>query len=228
MASAQAGHGSPVPIGDRRALILSGLLTRAYFVIELRLVVGLGRGCLRRVPYLLGCRRGSYRSGGPTAERASCHPAHTFGWGRAEIIGALFNGLFLAVMAAYVLWMGVMRLMEPMSTTVILYAAAGGIVTEVVAFWLLYERQKGNLNIKGGFLAHPPDVRRSDHHPLGAGGPLDGLSCDRPASRHGLWPRPLLGLQEHYPSGFGHPAAEHARRARHGRGGHNAARHRWR
>lgn len=65
----------------------------------------------------------------------------------------MFNGLFLAVMAAYVLWMGVMRLMEPMplSTTVMLYAAAGGIVTEVVAFWLLYERQKGNLNIKGAF-----------------------------------------------------------------------------
>ncbi|HEX7127370.1 MAG TPA: cation diffusion facilitator family transporter, partial [Thermodesulfobacteriota bacterium] len=55
--------------------------------------------------------------------------------------------------AAYVLWMGAMRLRAPIElpTTVMLYTAFGGIATELIAFRLLYERQKGNLNMKGAF-----------------------------------------------------------------------------
>jgi cobalt-zinc-cadmium efflux system protein len=34
---------------------------------------------------------------------------------------------------------------------VMLYVAFGGIVTELIAFWLLYERQKESLNVKGAF-----------------------------------------------------------------------------
>src|SRR3546814_17593274 len=56
-------------------------------------------------------------------------------------------------MAIYVLWVGAMRLMEPidLATTPMLLAAAGGIATELVALWLLYNRQKGNLNMQGAF-----------------------------------------------------------------------------
>lgn len=90
------------------------------------------------------------------AQRLSQRPAtasETFGWSRAEIIGALFNGLFLVIMAGYVFWMGAMRLSDPVElpTSVMLWVAAGGIATEVVAFRLMYERQKTNLNLKGAF-----------------------------------------------------------------------------
>src|SRR3546814_19554313 len=70
-----------------------------------------------------------------------------------RILGALFNGLFLVGMAIYVLWMGAMRLMEPidLATTPMLLAAAGGIATELVALWLLYNRPKGNLKMQGAF-----------------------------------------------------------------------------
>jgi cobalt-zinc-cadmium efflux system protein len=80
-------------------------------------------------------------------------PSRTFGYIRAEILGALFNGLFLVAMALYVLWMGAMRLMEPieLATTPMLIAAAGGIATELVALWLMYERQKDNLNMRGAY-----------------------------------------------------------------------------
>src|SRR3546814_3196081 len=69
-------------------------------------------------------------------------PAQTFGWIRAEILGALFNGLFLVGMAIYVLWMGAMRLMEPidLAKTPMLLAAAGGNATELVALWLLFNQ----------------------------------------------------------------------------------------
>src|SRR3546814_10566115 len=56
-------------------------------------------------------------------------------------------------MARYGLWMGSMRLMEASewATTPMLVAAGGGIATELAALWLLYERQKGNLNMRGAF-----------------------------------------------------------------------------
>ena len=102
-------------------------------------------------------------------ERAATR-AHTFGWIRAEILGALFNGLFLAGMAFYVMWMGAMRLMEPieLSTTPMLVAAGGGIATELVALCLLYERQKGNLNMQGAtgiFSRRSSEVSSSSFQP---------------------------------------------------------------
>ncbi len=141
--------------GDRKALIYSGLLTGLYFIIEL--AVGLWSGS---VAVLSDAFHTFSAVGGVlialVAQRLSERPAsaeHTFGWGRAEIIGALFYGLFLVVMACYVLWMGAMRLMDPVElpTGVMLYTALGGIVTELIAFRLLYERPKGNLNMKGAF-----------------------------------------------------------------------------
>jgi len=155
MTSSGAHAGHMPGTGDRKALIWSGLLTGLYFVIEL--AVGLWSGS---VAVLSDAFHTFSAVGGVlialVAQRLSERPAsreHTFGWGRAEIVGALFNGVFLAAMAAYVLWMGAMRLMDPVElpTGVMLYTAFGGIVTELIAFWLLYERQKGNLNMKGAF-----------------------------------------------------------------------------
>lgn len=156
MTTAHGGHAGHVPAsGDRKALIISGVLTGIYFFVELG--VGLWSGS---VAVLSDAAHTFSAVGGVlialVAQRLSERPAsaeHTFGWGRTEIIGALFNGLFLVIMAAYVFWMGVMRLMEPIElpTTVMFYVAFGGIVTELIAFWLLYERQKDNLNMKGAF-----------------------------------------------------------------------------
>ena len=153
------GHGGAAghvaASGDRKALVVSGLLTGVYFIVEL--VIGLWSGS---VAVTSDAFHTFSAVGGVlialVAQRLSERPAsweHTFGWGRAEIIGALFNGVFLAVMAGYVFWMGAMRLMDPIElpTTVMLWAAAGGIVTELISFRLLYRRQKGNLNLKGAF-----------------------------------------------------------------------------
>lgn len=150
------GHaGHMPPSGDRRALVLSGLLTGVYFVVEL--AIGLWSGS---VAVTSDAFHTFSAVGGVlialVAQRLSERPAtweHTFGWGRAEILGALFNGLFLVVMAIYVFWMGAKRLRQPieLSTGIMLWAAAGGIVTELISFRLLYQRQKGNLNLQGAF-----------------------------------------------------------------------------
>jgi cobalt-zinc-cadmium efflux system protein len=77
----------------------------------------------------------------------------TFGSHRAEIIGALLNGVFLAGMAVLVLIMGAMRLRHPIDlpATPLLVAAGGGLFTEFIAIRLLYSGQKGDLNLRGAF-----------------------------------------------------------------------------
>lgn len=156
MAIDQGGHTGHMPVsGDRKALIVSGLLTGAYFIVELGIGLWTGSVAVMSDAFHTFSAVGgilialvAQRLG----ERGAT-TAQTFGWIRAEILGALFNGLFLVIMAAYVLWMGAMRLMDPveLATTPMLVAAFGGIATELVALWLLYERQKGNLNMQGAF-----------------------------------------------------------------------------
>lgn len=156
MAMHHGGHAGHMPAsGDRRALVISGWLTGLYFLVELG--IGLWTGS---VAVLSDAFHTFSAVGGVLialvaqrlGERAAT-PTQTFGWIRAEILGALFNGLFLVGMAGYVLWMGAMRLMHPieLATTPMLLAAAGGIATELVALRLLYARQKGNLNMQGAY-----------------------------------------------------------------------------
>lgn len=151
--ASHAGHMSPS--GDRRALVISGWLTGIYFVIELAIGIWTGSVAVTSDAFHTFSAVGGVLIA-LVAQRLSERPAslvRTFGYIRAEILGALFNGLFLALMALFVFWMGAMRLMEPihLPTTPMLAAAAGGIATELVALGLLYERQKGNLNLRGAF-----------------------------------------------------------------------------
>lgn len=143
------------PSSDRRALVISGWLTGIYFVIEL--AIGLWTGS---VAVISDAFHTFSAVGGVLIAlvamrlaRRKSNPARTFGYIRSEILGALFNGLFLLAMAVLVFGMGAMRLMQPihLPTTPMLAAAAGGIVTELIALRLLYRRQKGNLNMRGAF-----------------------------------------------------------------------------
>lgn len=153
---AAASHAGHLPAtSDRRALVISGWLTGVYFLVELG--IGLWTGS---VAVISDAFHTFSAVGGVLialvamrlAERRSS-PARSFGYIRSEILGALFNGLFLLAMALFVFWMGAMRLMEPihLPTTPMLLAAVGGILTELVALRLLYRGQKGNLNLRGAF-----------------------------------------------------------------------------
>lgn len=156
MARHKGGHSGHVPATtDKRALAISGWLTGIYFLIEL--AIGLWTGSVSVTSdafHTFSAVGGILIALVATrlAERKAS-PARTFGYVRSEILGALFNGLFLAIMALFVFWMGAMRLMDPihLPTTAMLFAAAGGIATELVALWFLHERQKGNLNLRGAY-----------------------------------------------------------------------------
>lgn len=140
---------------NERALKISGWLTGIYFFLELG--IGLYTGS---VAVISDAFHTFSAVGGVVlafvATRIARRPAsldRTFGNFRAEIIGALLNGVFLAGMAVLVLVMGAMRLQSPIDlpTTPLLVAAAGGLLTEIVSMRLLYSGQKGDLNLRGAF-----------------------------------------------------------------------------
>ena len=149
-----AGH-APTDASNTRALKISGWLTGVYFVLELAIGIWTGSVAVLSDSFhtfsavggvLIALVAGHYAARPASSQQ-------TFGLIRAEIIGALVNGLFLLGMAALVLWMGWMRLQDPkdLSTTPMLVAAFGGIVTEVIALSLLFQAQKTNLNVKGAY-----------------------------------------------------------------------------
>ncbi len=159
MNDSDAKHGShdmaSMLRANRRALIWTSWLTGFYFVAEL--IVGLAIGS---VAVISDAFHTFSAVGGVlialVAGRIAEVPAdryRTFGSYRAEIIGALLNGVFLFVMAVIVLAMGVMRLRDPIELPPLpmVMVAFGGLVTEVISIRLLFAGQKENLNMKGAF-----------------------------------------------------------------------------
>ncbi len=149
------GHGAGHGGGNDRALVISGWLTGVYFLIEL--AIGFATGSIAVISDAFH----TFSAVGGVllawlAARIARRPAtleQTFGYARAEILGAMLNDFFLLLMALFVIGMGLMRLRAPLdlSTTPMLIAAGGGIFTEVISLALLFRGQKDNLNMRGAF-----------------------------------------------------------------------------
>ena len=148
-AHSHAGH---MP-SSGKALVISAWLTGIYFVIEL--AVGLWTGS---IAVLSDAFHTLSAVGGVlvaiVAQRIAARPAdaqRSFGWYRAEVIGALVNGGFLLGMALLVIWMGVMRLGSPINlpTGPMLWVAFGGLVTEVISLSLMWKSSRDDLNARG-------------------------------------------------------------------------------
>src|SRR5919108_6153743 len=149
--SQHSGHIMPAATEKNvRALKITAFLTGIYFVIEL------GIGIYTRSIAVLSDSFHTFSAVGGVllalaAGRIAMRPANpskTFGYKRAEVIGALLNGIFLLAMAGVVLYMGYMRLQMPMELppAPMLVAAIGGLVTEFISIKLLYTGQKSDLN----------------------------------------------------------------------------------
>ena len=136
-----------------RALAISAWLTGVYFVIEL--AVGLWTGSIAVISdafHTLSAVGGVLVA--IVAQRIARRPAdyqRSFGWYRAEIIGALANGGFLIGMALLVIWMAAMRLGNPihLPTGAMIWVAVGGLVTEVISLGLMWRSSKEDLNTRG-------------------------------------------------------------------------------
>ncbi len=146
------GHAGHMP-SSGRGMVISAWLTGIYFVIEL--AIGLWTGSIAVISDAFH----TFSAVGGVlvaivAANLARRPAdenRSFGWYRAEIIGALVNGGFLLGMALLVIYMGAMRLSHPidLATGPMLWAAAGGLFTEFVSLALIWKESRSDLNVRG-------------------------------------------------------------------------------
>jgi cobalt-zinc-cadmium efflux system protein len=78
----------------------------------------------------------------------------TFGYRRAEIIGALINLTILVVIGLYLLAEGVHRLFEPRAVDgwIVVVVAAIALAVDVGTAMLLFAMSRGNLNLRAAYL----------------------------------------------------------------------------
>lgn len=79
---------------------------------------------------------------------------HTYGWGRASIMGAMFNALLLLVVVGGIVLEAVDRFIHPMPIEggVVMLVAAIGVVINGLTAWLFVSGNKNDLNLRGAFL----------------------------------------------------------------------------
>jgi len=93
------------------------------------------------------------------ASTVAARPANdrrTFGYQRAEVFGALVNGVILILLSAWVAFEGISRLLHPGEAEVagglMLVVAIVGLVANAVAMWLLSSAQRHSINVRGAYL----------------------------------------------------------------------------
>jgi cobalt-zinc-cadmium efflux system protein len=77
----------------------------------------------------------------------------TFGFKRAEILAAQFNGATLLVLALLIIYGGIRRLIVPphVNGTTVLVVALVGIAVNLAATWTLSRANRDSLNVEGAF-----------------------------------------------------------------------------
>ncbi len=78
----------------------------------------------------------------------------TYGYRRFEILAAAINAVLLFVAAAFILWEGIQRIIDPAPVQSIgMMAVAGlGLIVNLVAMAVLVRGKEENLNVKGAYL----------------------------------------------------------------------------
>lgn len=100
------------------------------------------------------------------ARRISRRPADedkTFGYNRAEIIGALINLTTLVLIGLYLIYEAVMRYFEPqeISGWIVVIVAGIALVIDIATAILTYTLSKRSINVKAAFLHNVSDALAS-------------------------------------------------------------------
>ncbi|MFO7461331.1 MAG: cation diffusion facilitator family transporter [Desulfatiglandales bacterium] len=90
-------------------------------------------------------------------------PQNTFGYARAEILGAVINVALLVSASAFILYEAFQRFMHPQPVIghIVIYLAAVGILGNGFSAGLLYRDSKHSLNVRGAFLHMVGDMLTS-------------------------------------------------------------------
>jgi cobalt-zinc-cadmium efflux system protein len=144
--------------GNRRLLAMSLAITSTVMVVQIAGAVLSGSLALfadaahmfTDAAALVIALIASIVAGRPATDR------RTFGYQRAEVFGALINGVILIALSGWVAFEGVSRLLNPGETEVagglMLVVAIVGLVANGVAMWLLSSAQQHSINVRGAYV----------------------------------------------------------------------------
>src|SRR5262249_40511804 len=84
----------------------------------------------------------------------------TFGYSRLEILAAQVNGITLGLLAVWIVFSAIHRLIDPHDVRggVVLFVALAGALVSGVATFVLARASRGSLNVRGAFLHVATDV----------------------------------------------------------------------
>ncbi|MFN7055004.1 cation diffusion facilitator family transporter [Hyphomonas sp.] len=77
--------------------------------------------------------------------------ARSYGFARMKILAAFTNGILLVILAGWIVWEAIHRILEPVEIMggVMLGIAAGGLLINIIAFRILHGGDTDDLNLKG-------------------------------------------------------------------------------
>lgn len=98
--------------------------------------------------------------GGFYLARLRPNQKHTYGWGRATIMTALFNALILLIATGGIVWEAISRFSHPVPIQggIVMLVAAIGVVVNGITAWLFMSGNKDDLNLRGAFLHMAADA----------------------------------------------------------------------
>src|SRR5207302_2329758 len=104
----------------------------------------------------------------------------TFGYSRLEILAAQANGITLGLIALWVVWSAVHRLVDPSDVRggLVLVVALGGVAASVAASLVLARASRESLNVRGAFVHFATDAAAFGAAAL-AGGLILATGWDR-------------------------------------------------
>lgn len=150
------GHSHSHAPANRRALWWVLVLTAGYLVAEviggilsgsLALIADAGHMALDVAAVALGLFASWVSQRPPT-------PTKTYGYYRAEILAALLNGITLVIVSLWIFYEAYERFGSPPEVKggMMAIVAAGGLVVNVVAMWLMHSQKDSGLNMQGVWL----------------------------------------------------------------------------
>lgn len=77
--------------------------------------------------------------------------ARSYGFARMKILAAFTNGVLLILLALWIVWEAIHRLLEPVEVLggIMMAVAAGGLLVNIVAFRILHGGDQHDLNLRG-------------------------------------------------------------------------------
>ncbi len=150
------GCGSHESGGNIRRLLIVLFLTGIYMVVEFS--VGLWANSLALIAdaghMLIDVGAIGLALFAAWFSTQTASPQKTYGYQRMEILAAFINGIFLALVAIYVIVEAVQRFNDPPDVKggALMWVATGGLLINLVSAGILFTAGQSNINIRGALM----------------------------------------------------------------------------